>query len=333
MFTFQSRGQLGKMQILLLFVLATATFGTCKKFHAKHDGYLIHTKSATYLKINKSHRKSKSKFTTHEVKPKEQGADYDDIDSLDTWKEQEKWLFDMWDDAWDRVKDYVEQENSKVQIAKLKSSKQPKAEAEPDPNSQEAKWTREWDILVDTILGTTSTNEADYTEKDMKLKQLKRKAEDRVLDEAAFFIRPKHRRRGLKWIQSTVETDKVFLAHKIEADVEESLYIEMAERKGKIVDKSCNETYRCFMTTQATTMTTATSLSFTSTTYQPRALGTQGGVPPSAIGNPNIGKIMKAFKGSFLRHHLKKVHKPSNNDYEQGGVPSYDDIVCDPSDR
>ena len=88
-FMFHSSGQLGKMQISLLFVLAIATFGTCKKSEAKHDGYLIHKKghkkSATYLKIQKPH------WTAREAEPKQQGADYGDIDSLgNKWMDKEK---------------------------------------------------------------------------------------------------------------------------------------------------------------------------------------------------------------------------------------------------
>ena len=64
--------------ISLLFVLVIATFGNCKKYPAKSEGYLIHKKDATYLKIKKSPQKNK----THEVEPKEQGVDYSYIDSL-----------------------------------------------------------------------------------------------------------------------------------------------------------------------------------------------------------------------------------------------------------
>ena len=114
----QSTGQLGKMQISLLFVLAIATFGNCKKSHeAKHKGYLIHKKgpkkTATYLKIKKSHRKSKANLTTHGVEPTRQGADYDNIESLDTYEKKEKWLLDMWNDAWDRLGEQVKSEQAK----------------------------------------------------------------------------------------------------------------------------------------------------------------------------------------------------------------------------
>ena len=362
-FMFHSSGQLGKMQISLLFVLAIATFGTCKKSEAKHDGYLIHKKghkkAATYLKINKKHhRKSKSNLTRHEVKPKEQGADYDDIDSLDTWEKREQWLFDTWNDAWDLVSKLFGEENSKVYPVDSKKSNQPKPEAELDPNSQEAKWRREWDTFRDAILGTTSTNETDYTEAGMGINQWKEKVEkeEGTLEEACFFIRPKHRRRGLKWIQSTVETDKVFLTHKITADVQESLFRAMGGNKGNIDDKSCNETYRCFMTPQAmTSMTTAiptalTSLSFTSTPPPPPNQQLGGRPPPGSqdspvIGNPHIGSLLKTFKGKFLSLHLEKLYTKLHKHRKhwkhwkqaalnkQGGVPRDENILCNPSDR
>ena len=72
----------------MLFILAIATFGTCKKSHTKHDGYLIHKKghqkSASYLKMKKSRRKLKAK-----VEPKEQGADFNDVDSMASWEKKE----------------------------------------------------------------------------------------------------------------------------------------------------------------------------------------------------------------------------------------------------
>ena len=89
------------MKIPLLFVLAFATFGNCKKFHAKSAGYLFHNKSGTYVKIKKSPRKLKVNLTTHKIEPKQQGSDYDDIDDLDTPAKKEKWLEDMWNEAWE----------------------------------------------------------------------------------------------------------------------------------------------------------------------------------------------------------------------------------------
>ena len=73
------------MQIVLLFLVGIVSLGNGKKSHAKSAGYLIHKKgpkkSATYLKIDKSHRKAdyrkpKANLTMHEVEPRKQGVDY-----------------------------------------------------------------------------------------------------------------------------------------------------------------------------------------------------------------------------------------------------------------
>ena len=306
------------MQISLLFVMAFATFGNCKKSQAKSAGYLIHKKGhkkgATYLKMKKSHRKSKFNLITHDVEPKEQGEDYDHIDDLDTVAKKEKWLLDMWNEAWERLKAEGKMERAK-----------PEPEAELDPNSQEAKWQREWDILMDAILGPASTNEAEVESSGEKIVE---EYKDEALDRARFFIRPQHRRRGVKWIQTTKETDRLFLMYKMRDDIQETMFRVMKKKSGQQMDdKSCNETFRCFMTTPSmTTMTTA--MPGVTTTKSPQ------NVPKST---PPKNKV-ETFLNTFLRDHLKEFYKHSKGQAlhnEQGGVQvdRDDDIQCDPNQR
>ena len=68
---------------------------------------------------------------------------------MDTVAAKEKWLLDMWNDAWDRLKAQGLLERPKRSMPK------------PDPNSQEAKWAREWDLLMDAILGPTTASPND----------------------------------------------------------------------------------------------------------------------------------------------------------------------------
>lgn len=319
------------MQILLLLVLAIATLGNCKKHHPKSEGYIIRKngqkKDASHLKIKKTHGKLKVNLTAHE-KPKGHGADYDDIaESLDTWQKKDKWLMDMWNKAWDQLKAEVQSEQAK-----------PRLEAEVERNSEEAKWMREWDLFVNAILGSTSTNEAEKAENHVKDKmKIKRKVQDQVLNQARFFIRPEHRRRGLKWVQSTEETDQIYLTYKIEADVEESVYRNVMNWEQI---ESCNETFRCFMTTQAASTTQATPLHIQSHATAFSKITPSEKIKPrsSAFNNPRFKFVMTSFKRNFLRHQLGKLHKPSKRKAsalhtEQGGVPLDDGIVCDPDDR
>ena len=169
-------------------------------------------------------------------------------------------MFEMWDDAWTLLK-------VKAESKKWKLSKQ---EAELDPNSQEAKWMREWEILMDLILDTTSTNEAEIEGEEIKYGEYRNEA----LDQMRFFIHPQHRRHSLKWVQSTKETDILFLAYKMTDDLHEIMYraiypdIPMGKNYGQKDEKSFNETFRCFMTTPSMTTSLqvkSTFLSFTST--------------------------------------------------------------------
>ena len=68
---------------------------------------------------------------------------------MDTVAAKEKWLLDMWNDAWDRLKAQDLLERTKRSMPK------------PDPNSQEAKWAREWDLLMEAILGPTTASPND----------------------------------------------------------------------------------------------------------------------------------------------------------------------------
>ena len=174
---------------------------------------------------------------------------------------------------------------------------------------------QEWDILVDAILGPASI-EADRADK-----KIVGKYKDEFIDQSRFFIRPEHRRRGVKWIQTTKETDKLFLLYKMRDDIHETMYQVIGKHSGQIDDKSCNETFRCFMTTPVMT-TTATAMPVTIT---------EKSTPPE-------NNMRETFLNTFLRNHLKKIYEPSKRkalQSEQGGfqVDSDIDLQCDPNQR
>ena len=175
--------------------------------------------------------------------------------------------------------------------------------------------------MVDAILGTSTRKRNELAETD-----LKRKVEEQVMEQSRFFINPKHRRRDTKWVQSTEETDQIFLTYKVVEDVQESVYRLIYE---EAIDKSCNETYRCFLTTQAAVTTTPTPRPGSRTRFG----------ESNTFGNLRIDNSLTSFEGNFLRSHLRQTHKPSRKrkasalHSEQGGVSVDDDIVCDPTDR
>ena len=309
------------MQISLAFVLAIVTLDNCKDPHAKSGGYLIDKKGQK----KDSHRKSKANLTSHEVEPPR--IDSSDFDSLDTVAAKEKWLLGMWEDAWNRLK---------VEAISKKS----KEEAEVEPNSEEGRWMKEWEMLMEAILGTTSTN-ANEAEVEGERIPGEIKYRDEALNRIRFFIRPQFRRRSLKWTQSTKETDILFLAHLITNDLHETMYrviypdIPTGKPDGRLDGKSCNETFRCFMTTPTmTTMTTSLpvapiSLSKTST-ISPQFDQLK---PPNTT--PPENKI-ETFLNTFLSDHLKRLFKPSKRKVlqrEQSGDQADNDIECDPNER
>ena len=67
---------------------------------------------------------------------------------MDTVAAKEKWLLDMWNDAWDRLK-------AQGLLGRPKRS-MPRS-VQPSP-AQIAKWAREWDLLMDAILGPTTAS-------------------------------------------------------------------------------------------------------------------------------------------------------------------------------
>ena len=208
------------MQASLIFLLSFATFGDCKKSHkAKHEGYLVHTKShkkgtVTYLKINKSHGKSKHHYwTAHENQPKGQGLDYRDIDN-DKWVAKEKKWMDKWDEIWDELYANAEEENSK-----------PKPEAAEDPNtnshtmSQDRLGWKTWVPLMDALRNKT------------KAKIEEEKIKNKTLDYMRLFIHNDYRRR-VKWVQSTEDTQEIFLTHTFYKNFHQSM--DEVRKKGGI---------------------------------------------------------------------------------------------------
>ena len=269
------------MQIALLFLLASfATFGDCKKsHHAKSDGHLTHKKGhkkahkkgATALKTNKSDRKSKAR----EVEPKIEGTDYIDMLATMGWEKREKHWMGKWEGQWNKLNSHAEKEMSK-----------PKSEHGRDPNSQ----MEGWDILMDALRDTNVSKIEEQRVKNALRKYIR------------FFINPKHRRRGVKWSQTTTDTESVFLTHTISQYLQELIHtLEKREKK----KKSCVETYSCSWTTRATTTTPAIQATRgTMTTPSSTTAGTQPPLtwPPLIKDNKE-----RKFMNSFLHTELGRL--------------------------
>ena len=290
------------MQASLLFVLAIVTFGVCKKSHkAKHEGYLIHKKGhkkgKTYLKINKSTGKSKPHYwTAHKGQPKGQGDDYRDIDD-NKWIEEEKIWMDKWDRVWNNI--YSDADRKKLK---------PKHEA----GGLEL---TEWEIFLEALDNRT---EARIEEERMK---------NETRNFLRFFINPKHRRNRLKWVQTTKETEKVFLAHTFTNNLQESIHNmrEKVRLKGlKKEKKPCEALYSCSWTAlpnpkQASTTTAGTTMTFvpafapkitltTTTTF----VGTK---PPEATVKPDPYRLWQPLikdktERDLLNNFLSKELEP-----------------------
>ena len=286
------------MRITLLFVLAIATFGNCKKSHKKHAGYLIHKKghkkSATYLKIQKPH------WTAREAEPKQQGADYGDIDSLgNKWMDKEKKWMDTWDDFWEEI--YLEAKNEKSK---------PKFESETEMG--------DWDILMDTLRGTNSTKKARIEEQKMKAK---------TREYIRFFIYPKHRRRGLKWVQTTTDTEEVFLAHTVVKNLHESMHnVREKEKKEK---RPCDATYSCSWTTHATTeaSTTTAGTQPPATTFNPDTLW------PPLIKDRKEREKLNSLLGKELGYLTWKPKPPKKKDFNNADYSEEAYGSCNPRSR
>ena len=308
------------MQILLLFVLAIATLGNCKKSHAKHAGYLIHKKghkksagylihtkgpkkSATYLKIQESH------WTVREAKPKKQGADYRDNDSLGTkWPERENKWMDTWDKFWGQI--YEEAKNEKLK---------PKSESETEKGS--------WDILIDAVRGTSSNNENEARREEQKMRNNTR-------DYMRLFIDPKYKRRGVKWVQTTTETEEVFLTHTFVQNIHESMHnVREKEKKDR---GPCAMTHSCSWTTHAEASTTTTESSTTTeaTTQQPRTPFDPVSLwPGHLIKDQKERDRLNSFLGKELEHLTWKPRPPKDaihGDYSEEASGS---VWCNPRSR
>ena len=284
------------MQISLLVVLAIATFGDCKKSHkAKPEGYLIHKKGdkkgATYLKIKKSHGKSKHNYwTAHEAQPKGEGADYRDIDN-DKWIAMEQKWMDKWDAAWNKL--YADAENEKLK---------PKPEAARDPDSQ-----RTWLPLMDAL--------RNKTEADIEVEKMKTETRDYM----RHFINPNYRRR-VKWVQTTSDTEELFLAHTLTKKVHDTM-----DNVRKKMDK---EKRPLQPTTQAPTWSLAPPT--TTGGSEPTATTTW---PAPATPWPTVDKKERQFLNNILDKELKILtwkppppkKKALHSDYDYGGVREYYD--------
>ena len=283
------------MQILLLFVLAIATFGTCKKSHAKHDGHLVHKKghkkSATHLKMKKSHRKLKPK-----VEPKEQGADYNDIGRVANWEEKEKEWMDKWDTEWERI-------YSQAKIENLK----PKPESGREPEG--------WDSLMDALRDRDKAKD-----EEQKIRNITR-------EYIRFFVNPDHKRPGLKWVQTTEDTEDVFLVHTVAKYLQDS--IEQVKRRGKKEKRPCDATHTCSWTTHSqpipTHSTTEASTTTAATTFNPAQLW------EPLIKDPQERKFVNSFINRELGQRTWTPKKKAlNSDYSEDWDSR---LECKPKNR
>ena len=279
------------------------------------------------------YRKPKANLTSHEVEGKKQAADYNHINSRVTWKEKEKWLMGMWDTAWEELygdkKKWRETENGRKML-------KPLSEAGEDPNIEVDKWITDWDLLMHAISElseTTSTNEAEVEaeHKTTKYDKLTNQLTNQVFSSQhmGFFIHPKHRRPGLKWIQTTKETHEVFLVHKLDEYLESSID-KVKEKSSKSssrsrisrrkVEKQCNDTSSCFLWTPQPTQATQTTLS--TVPFDVQATATQPPqnfsppwrsrrVPPPDIQESVLinDQTTREFLNKFLRRNLRELQK------------------------
>ena len=211
-----------EMQISLLFLFLF--FGDCKKIQAKSRGYLIKTKGgATYL--IKTKKVNRTKTVTEE-----KGGDYDDDndcdfasdfeldleeDPLDTVEGKEKTLKETWDRFMEVVDRKEDMERSRPTPNRSKGSNvsfdesSPIIENDQDPDSQESE--KDWITLVNFVRGKDSTN--------VNKEQLRNEAFERQ----RFFFHPKYKRKGIKWIQSTKETERSSFKYRMHIEFRESI--------------------------------------------------------------------------------------------------------------
>ena len=215
-----------EMHISLLFVFLF--FGNCKKFHAKSGGYLIKTKEGgTYL--IKTKKANRTKKVTHTAK-REKGGDYNDgydcdlasdfeldleEDPLDTVEGKEKTLKETWDHFMEVVDRKEDMERLRPTPNRSKGSNvsfdesSPIVENDQDPESQESE--KDWITLVNFVRGKDSTN--------VNKEQLRNEAFERQ----RFFFHPKYKRKGIKWIQSTKETERSSFKYRMHIEFRESI--------------------------------------------------------------------------------------------------------------
>ena len=266
--------QPGEMQISLLFVLAIATFGNCKKSQAKHNGYLTHKKG--------------------QKKPEERGADFNHIDRMASWEKKEKWWMDKWDTEWEKIYSEAEIEKSK-------------------PKPESGREMEGWDILMNALRDTD------------KAKIEVQKMRNQTCEYIRFFVNPKYKR-SLKWVQTTTDTENIFLAHTTARYLQESIH--HVKKKGKKEKRPCDATHSCSWTTHATTEASTT----TAETPPP---GTTTLWPPLIEDRKE-----REFVNSFLSRELEQLtwnpNKPSNkkkamnSDYSEETATR---LVCKPKNR
>ena len=335
-----------EMQISLLFVFLF--FGNCKKFHAKSGNYLIKTKEGgTYL--IKTKKANRTKKVTRTAK-REKGGDYNDgydcdlasdfeldleEDPLDTVEGKEKTLKETWDHFMEVVDRKEDMERSRPTPNRSKGSNvsfdesSPIVENDQDPESQESE--KDWITLVNFVRGKDSTK--------VNKEQLRNEAFERQ----RFFFHPKYKRKGIKWIQSTKETERSSFKYR--------MHIEFRESIDKIILRSFvsgikREPPKHLWSPKplasppigATTPSpfSADHTDPVTTTWSATATPRPPSRWPTRFGKR--GKIEEILEES-LHWSLTRKHGISRKDdmvphFEQGGVDNQDvDFHCDPNNR
>ena len=128
-------------------------------------------------------------------------------DPLDTVEGKEKTLKETWDHFMEVVDRKEDMERSRPTPNRSKGSNvsfdesSPIVENDQDPESQESE--KDWITLVNFVRGKDSTN--------VNKEHLRNEAFERQ----RFFFLPKYKRKGIKWVQSTKETERISFSYRM----------------------------------------------------------------------------------------------------------------------
>ena len=240
------------MRISLQFLILTlAFFGNSKKSKAKTEGDLIHRKDqkrrAPNMKMKKANGTSKGNHTAE----RELGTDYQDdyvsnldlnLDlDLDTVDGKEKFLKKTWDELIEDVERLAEREKwgLKRQPGPLESNftndgsfdrwLSTAVESEQDPESEE-----DWNVLVNFVQGKDSANKKVSSGKAVKGKNMtKEQLRDKEFERQRFFFDPKYKREGIKWVQTTKETERNSFSYKMYHGFREAIQTILPKKKAQ----------------------------------------------------------------------------------------------------